>query len=161
MIRVLFVCLGNICRSPLAEGIMEHQLSQFGLEDQVQVSSAGTGTWHLGHEPDERTLRVAEANGLRLSSIAQHVEDKPLEKFDYIIVMDENNRADVEGLPMIANGQQKVYLMRDFDPEAPELMAVPDPYMGGSADFDEVYRVLDRSVREFIQFLQQNHDLKA
>lgn len=161
MIRVLFVCLGNICRSPLAEGIMEHKLAGEGLDKYVQVSSAGTGTWHLGDEPDERTLTVAEANGLTLNSIAENVEEKPLEKYDYILVMDEKNRKDVGNLDSVGHASQKLFLMRAFDPEAPEDLDVPDPYMGGKGHFDEVYRVLERSISQFIEFLKREHDLRA
>lgn len=155
MIRVLFVCLGNICRSPLAEGIMEKQLKEQGLEQEVEVSSAGTGTWHLGNRPDERTLNVANANGITLNSIAEHVADKTLDDYDYILVMDDNNRSDVEGLDVNGVNLHKIFLMREFDPEAKELLSVPDPYMGGESDFDGVFNVLNRSINNFIQFLRQ------
>jgi protein-tyrosine phosphatase len=159
MVRVLFVCLGNICRSPLAEGIMEKQLKEMGLDQEVEVSSAGTGTWHLGHEPDERTHSVAGANGITLNTIAEHVEDKTLEAYDYILVMDENNRSDVESSDIDGANLHKIFLMREFDPEVNELMSVPDPYMGGEADFDGVFNVLNRSITNFIHFLRQQHAL--
>ncbi len=159
MIRVLFVCLGNICRSPLAEGIMKKQLQENGLDQEVEVSSAGTGTWHLGNRPDERTLNVANANGINLNSIAEHVADKAPEGYDYILVMDENNRRDVEGMDAKGTNLHKIFLIREFDPQANELISVPDPYMGGEADFDGVFNVLNRSIENFIHFLKQQHAL--
>lgn len=161
MINVLFVCLGNICRSPLAEGIMNSQLEEAGLENQVYVSSVGTGTWHLGNSPDDRTHRIAEANGITLDSVAEHVDEKPLDKFNYILVMDESNRQDVEESDPEGANLHKIYLMREFDPEAKGTLAVPDPYMGGDHDFESVYSILSRSIEQFIKYLQQQHELKA
>lgn len=161
MIQVLFVCLGNICRSPLAEGIMNQKLREAGLADQVAVSSAGTGTWHLGHAPDERTVRVARANGITLDSIAQHLEEKPFEAYDYIVAMDENNRRDIEDWDREQAHRHKIFLMREFDPEANDALAVPDPFMGGEEDFDSIFKVLNRSIDAFIQYLEKQEALRS
>lgn len=140
---------------------MQQQLKEAGLDDQVSVSSAGTGTWHLGHQPDERTIRIAEANGITLESIAQHISEKPFSECDYILVMDDNNRQDVEAWDTERAHAHKIFLTRAFDPEATADPVVPDPYMGGESDFDGVYQVLNRSVSGFIQYLKAHEGLSS
>ena len=156
MIRVLFVCLGNICRSPLAESIFNKKLKEKELQEKVEAESAGTGDWHVGEEPDERTREVGSKYGLDFLTVGQQVQPEAFEEFDYLLVMDEDNYRFVQEMaPEAARGE--VMLMREFDPEGGTN--VPDPYFGGKEGFQQVYDILDRSMDEFIQYLQDKHQL--
>jgi protein-tyrosine phosphatase len=136
---VLFVCLGNICRSPLAEGIFLHLAAERGLK--VAVDSCGTGGWHAGEGADTRALAVAKARGVHLPSRARQVRVEDFEKFTYIVAMDASN---LENLHSMGAPRDRVRLMRSYDPShagghAPD---VPDPYYGGDDGFDQVYDML-------------------
>lgn len=157
MIKVLFVCLGNICRSPMAEGIFKQLLKEEGLENKIVVDSAGTGSWHIGELPDRRTRQIAEKHGILLNSRARQIHREDFETFDYILVADRSNLRDVERLAQgSANRKSKIMLIRDFDPVEPKS-EVPDPYYGDLSDFEEVYQILDRSLRPFLDFIKQEH----
>ncbi|USN99357.1 MAG: low molecular weight phosphotyrosine protein phosphatase [Phycisphaeraceae bacterium] len=139
-IGVLFLCMGNICRSPLAEGIFVHLARERGVADRFLVDSCGTGGWHVGHRPDPRSIAVAERHGVDLPSRARQLDaagDRAA--FDLIVAMDRENRADAlaAGVP-----REKVVLMRDFAPGTPKDSDVPDPYYGGPDGFDRVYAML-------------------
>jgi protein-tyrosine phosphatase len=152
MIKVLFVCLGNICRSPLAEGLFNKKLEDKGLTHLFQVDSCGTGAYHIGERPDPRTLENAQMNGVHLPSVARQVKVEDFSAFDYVLAMDHNNRQDLFSMDELA--MEKVKLMRDFDPLAPGE-GVPDPYFGGPGGFQEVFDILDRSTETFIEWLQK------
>lgn len=148
--KVLFVCLGNICRSPLAEGIMKNRLQNLNLH--AMVDSCGTSDYHIGDKPDVRTRRNAEKNGILLNHLGRQLSDSDLEVYDYIFAMDHSN---YRNMLQLKNGSQhasKVKLMREFDPT--EGDEVPDPYYGNEADFQEVFDILDRSIDGFISHLQ-------
>lgn len=138
-IGVLFMCLGNICRSPLAEGIFLHLAARRGARDRFLVDSCGTGGWHAGEPPDPRALAEAARHGVHLPSRARRLEPREdSRRFDLIVAMDAQNREDAirAGVP-----GEKIRLMRSFDPAAGEL-DVPDPYYGGVEGFGRVYDML-------------------
>ncbi len=150
MQRVLFVCLGNICRSPLAEGLANKVAEELGLENLVEFDSCGTSSYHIGQQPDERTLINAKKNGLELNHNARQFEKADFREFDFIIAMDAANKSNIQKLDQTGEFDDKLFLMRDFDPKSPGA-DVPDPYFGGEQGFQNVFEILDRSVRNFIE----------
>jgi len=140
---VLFVCLGNICRSPLAEGVFLHLVAESGVADEIEVDSAGTGAWHVGERPDPRSLEVAERHGIELPGHARRVGEEDFHRFDRIVAMDRSNLSDLESLRP-AGSEATLELLRDHDPD-PGDGEVPDPYYGGDDGFDRVYTMVRRS----------------
>lgn len=138
---VLFVCLGNICRSPLAEGVFRHLVTDAGLEASFAIDSAGTGAWHEGEGPDARSVEVAAAHGVELSGRARRVTAEDLRRFDVVVAMDRDNLAALKDLSGEAHGTARLHLLREFDPEA-DGDEVPDPYYGGPSGFEKVYRMV-------------------
>ena len=148
--RLLFVCLGNICRSPMAEGIFLHLAKQRGLGDRFVVDSAGTGGWHAGCRADPRALAISKRFGVALPSIARQVRTSDFEAFDLILAMDRSNRDDLLKL-----GATNVRLMRSFEPGLTGEHDVPDPYSGDDDEFVRVYEMLTRSCEGLIEHLTQ------
>jgi len=157
---ILFVCLGNICRSPLAEGIFLHLLAERGTRELV-VDSAGTGGWHAGEGPDGRALAIAKKRGVHLPSIARQVTREDFERFTHIIAMDQSN---FENLLAMGAPESKLSLMRSYDPahrakpigaESPNGQApdVPDPYYGGDQGFEHVFDMLMAACRGLVDEL--------
>jgi protein-tyrosine phosphatase len=144
-ISVLFVCLGNICRSPLAEGIFQSLVDEAGLSHLFKVDSAGTGSWHVGEPPDPRAQGVARENGVRLLGRARRLAAADLATFDWVVAMDRSNRSSIESLSGPSDAA-RIHLLREFDPEAGDP-DVPDPYYGGPGGFQEVFDIVDRSCR--------------
>ncbi|WP_018130926.1 low molecular weight protein-tyrosine-phosphatase [Effusibacillus pohliae] len=160
-IRVLFVCLGNICRSPLGEGIFKELVRQWGLSDQFEVDSAGTAGYHIGEAPHPGSRKVAKRRGLSIDDQrARQFARRDLDDFDYIIAMDASNRRDIEKM---GSGKAQVFLMRDFDPEreAGAAADVPDPWGMGDAAYEETYAIIERSCRELLQHLIEKHQLRS
>lgn len=148
MERVLFVCLGNICRSPLAEGVMRHLVRERGLDDRVEVASAGTGAWHVGEAPDPRSRAVAELNGVSLEGqAARKIRPADFRDFTRVVAMDRANLRDLKSLAP-PGARAEVRLLRDFDPEG--TGDVPDPYYGGEDGFVNVYAMVERSCRRLL-----------
>lgn len=143
-IRVLFVCLGNICRSPTAEAIMRRRLQAAGLADRVAVDSAGTGPWHVGDPPDWRATRAAARRGYELERLrGRQVATDDLERFDYVIAMDKDNQADL--LAMAGGASQRlarVALLGDFSSRFAG-QPVADPYYGGADGFERVLDMIE------------------
>ncbi|UII32985.1 low molecular weight phosphotyrosine protein phosphatase [Fulvivirga ulvae] len=160
MIKVLFVCLGNICRSPLAQGLMEMKIDELGLNDQIKVDSCGTSQYHIGEQPDERTLKNALKNGLKLEHQARQFSRKDFRTFDYIVTMDKANMDCVKRLDQTNEFSDKFMLIRDFDP-VDKGADVPDPYFGGEEGFQHVYLILQRSVSEFLNQIIKTHGLNV
>ncbi|MEM9664718.1 MAG: low molecular weight protein-tyrosine-phosphatase [Bacteroidota bacterium] len=160
-IKVLFVCLGNICRSPLAEGVFRHQVQQAGLAHAFEIASAGTGAWHVGEPPDARMRQTAQAHGISLAGQrAQQVNPADLDRYDLVLAMDPTNQRDLQALAARPSSGQAVRLFRDFDPQ-PGDRAVPDPYYGGPEGFETVYRIVDRTCRALLQHLIDQHQLSV
>lgn len=163
MINVLFVCLGNICRSPMAEAIFRSEVEARGLSNQFQVDSAGTAGYHIGKNPDHRTIEVLEDNGLSTAHKGRKLSLADLDSFDHIAVMDEANFEELHNLYHKAHKQppsaEKLFLIRDFDPEVRGVQEVPDPYYESKEAFQEVYDVLKRSSAALLDHLIDLHDI--
>jgi len=165
-VRLCFVCLGNICRSPTAEAVMRHLVRQAGLEDRIEIESAGTGDWHVGETRDRRSREVGERRGIPLAGRARQFVPADFARFDHVLAMDGKNLADLQAMAPDEASRKKVRLLRSFDPGAvqgfpdppamttlgeadssrrdrqdPKDLDVPDPYYGGAAGFDHVFDV--------------------
>jgi protein-tyrosine phosphatase len=152
-VGVLFVCLGNICRSPLAEGIFIHLARERGVLERFRVDSCGTGGWHAGERADPRSIAVAAKHGIELPSIARRFDPRrdPVD-FRWLIPMDEQNHRDLLGHGVSA---EKLCLMLDFHP-SPPMREVPDPYYGGADGFDKVYEMLRGACEGMLDKLQSS-----
>ncbi len=139
--ELLFVCLGNICRSPTAEGVMRSLVQEAGLEGDIGVDSAGTGAWHIGNPPDERASAAALARGISLEGRARQVREEDYDRFDLLIGMDRANVADLISAAPRADARERVRLLREFDPGSAgaQELDVPDPYYGGPSGFADVF----------------------
>ena len=161
MVKVLFVCLGNICRSPLAEAIFNHKIKALGLEHKFKSDSAGTSDFHIGELPDERTIKCAGKNELPINHRGRQVNRTDFRDFDYIIAMDDNNLRNLNNLKVRYHfADKEIYLMRNFIPEWQGL-PVPDPYYGGEEGFDEIYQILDEAIDGFLEHIKVSHQLYA
>ena len=149
MIKVLMVCLGNICRSPLAEGILKSKVDQ----TRIFVDSAGTGGYHIGELPDTRSIHIAKLNQIDISDQrCRKFKVKDFEDFDFIYVMDESNLSDVLSLAKTEAHRKKVKLILTFNQED-YLMEVPDPYYGGDTGFEKVCDLLDTACEHIAKSL--------
>ena len=154
MVRVLFVCMGNICRSPLAQGVFEDVLRREGLKDEVFVDSAGTGAWHVGEPPDQRAQRSASLRGLDLSSQrARRIAPEDCQNFDYILTMDEENYRAVASL---CRGSAVVRPFLDFAKDAPER-EISDPFYGGSEGFERVLDLVEEASEGLLNDIRERH----
>ena len=172
-VRLLFVCLGNICRSPTAEGVMRALVREAGLQEAVELDSAGTGGWHVGSPPDSRAAAAAGARGIELGGRARSVTSADFERFDLVVAMDRSNASELRRLARDEEQRAKVRLLREFDPasaregaRAPEGagaregararerasgaradLDVPDPYYGAAGGFEEVLDLVQAACR--------------
>ncbi len=154
MVRVLFVCTGNLCRSPLAQGVLENVLRREGLEGKVSVDSAGTGRWHVGSPPDERALSAASLRELNIGSQrARQISPKDCQSFDYILTMDEQNYRTVSAL---CRGSAVVRPFLDFATGLPER-EVPDPYFGGPDGFERVLDLVEEASEGLLDDIRDRH----
>jgi protein-tyrosine phosphatase len=155
-VRILFVCMGNICRSPTAEGVMRKLLRDAGLEGRIGVDSAGTGGWHAGESPDARAASAARRRGIPLDGAARQVIAEDFERFDLLVAMDRDNLAGLLSVAPDDEARARVRLLREFDPAsagAPDL-DVPDPYYGGPRGFDAVLDLVEAACRGLLDELQ-------
>jgi protein-tyrosine phosphatase len=152
--KIVFVCLGNICRSPTAEGIFQHLVKERGLESYFYIDSAGTSAYHIGEPANSKSRQVAERHGVELRSRARRFEVGDLEEFDLILAMDRENYDNLKQLDSNGRYSDKILLMRDFDPQ-PGDGEVPDPYYGGMDGFQHVFEVLRRSSNELLNELEE------
>jgi protein-tyrosine phosphatase len=152
--RILFVCMGNICRSPTAEGVMRRLLEDAGLADRVEVESAGTGGWHVGEPPDERATLAARRRGIMLAGAAQQVRPGDFGRFDLLIALDRSNLRELLAIAPDEEAAEKVRLLREFDPAASGDLDVPDPYYGGDRGFETVLDMVEAACRGLIDELR-------
>ncbi len=152
--RILMVCMGNICRSPTAEAVLRQRIDQKGLRDFIEVDSAGTQAYHVGHVPDERSIAHGARRGYDLMPLrARQVSDLDFERFDLILAMDEDNLADLkERCPETL--QSRICKLMDFAPEDVSPRVVPDPYYGGEAGFERVLDLIESACDGLLEALQ-------
>ena len=153
--KLLFVCLGNICRSPAAEGVFLHLLEERGLSDQFVVDSAGTGSWHVGNPADRRMQAAANRRGIQLPSRARQIDLNDLETFDLVLTMDQNNLNAVNGLAREAGARAtaRIQPMLSYGRRYSEA-EVPDPYYGGDAGFEHVLDLLEDACEALLEKLR-------
>ncbi|MCA9649102.1 MAG: low molecular weight phosphotyrosine protein phosphatase [Myxococcales bacterium] len=152
--RVCFVCLGNICRSPTAEGVFRHLVEEAGLSGAFEIDSAGTAAYHAGESPDRRSAATARRRGVPLGGRARQFVREDFGRFDHVLAMD---RANLEALRRLAPSEKaraKVRLLRDHDPRAPAEAEVPDPYYGGPDGFDDVFDICMAACRGLLDELR-------
>jgi len=154
MVRICFVCLGNICRSPTAEAVMRHLVAGDGLRGEIEIASAGTGDWHVGEPRDRRSQAVGRARGIPLSGAARQFVSADFDDFDLVLAMDRSNRDDLLRLARDDADRAKVRLLRSFDAAAPRDADVPDPYYGGAHGFEEVFDICERACRGLLDHLR-------
>ena len=155
MIKVLFVCLGNICRSPTAHGIFLQKVSARGLSQRVYVDSAGTGNWHVGEPPDHRTIKVATTRGYDLSQLkARQVKKQDFIEFDYILAMDSDNLVALQAM-CPENSDHKIDLFLKYGKSG--VTNVPDPYYGGSEGFEKVIDLIEEAADELLAYLESTY----
>lgn len=146
MVRICFVCLGNICRSPTAHGVVLNHVIERGFETKVELDSAGTAAYHVGERPDRRSLSAAALRGIELPGVARQFVASDFDRFDYVLAMDEDNLADLRRL-LGSREHAGLRLFRSFDATAPEGAGVPDPYYGGERGFEEVLDQCERAAQ--------------
>lgn len=156
-VSVLFVCMGNICRSPTAEGVFRHVLTEAGIADKVRVDSAGTHAYHVGEPPDRRSQAAAERRGITLRDIrARRVNEADFSEFDYVIAMD---RLNLHTLAEIASDEHSNRLSLFLDYGSGSEQEVPDPYYGGASGFERVLDLVEEASRGLLETLRSRHTL--
>jgi protein-tyrosine phosphatase len=157
-ISICFVCLGNICRSPTAEGVMRSLVLRAGLQDRIHVESAGTAAYHAGELPDRRSRAAASARGIELSSRARQFVREDWDRFDYVLAMDRANFDELaEAAPQTARA--KLSLLLSFNPASRTGAEVPDPYNGGPDGFEEVLDLCEAACAGLLEHLRREHRL--
>ncbi len=158
-VSVLFVCMGNICRSPTAQGVFTQQVKAAGLTDKIWIDSAGTVPYHVGKAPDSRAQSAATERGYDLSDYrARLVTRADGENYDYIIVMDETNLLDVRSV-LTKKDWQNLHMFLDFLPGGPPGREVPDPYSGGEEGFTLVLDLVEEASQGLLKHIQESHQL--
>jgi protein-tyrosine phosphatase len=160
VIRICFVCLGNICRSPTAEAVMRHLVAAEGLEDEIAIASAGTGDWHVGDRRDRRSSAVGQARGIPLSGTAQQFTARDFARYDHVIAMDRSNRDELRRMAPSAAERDKIRLLRSYDPSAPPDAEVPDPYYGGPRGFEDVFDICERACKGLLAALKREASVR-
>jgi protein-tyrosine phosphatase len=151
-LAVVFVCTGNICRSPIAEKVFVHELERAGLADDVDVSSAGTGGWHIGDPADERAAALLRAEGYRTEHSARQVDAKQLGA-DLLVALDNSHRHTLQSM---VPEPDRVRLLRSFDPGSPPDAEVPDPYYGSKEGFSEVLRMIRAAMPGMLRWVRES-----
>lgn len=151
--KILFVCLGNICRSPAADGIMRHLVHTRGLDARIAIDSAGTYAGHTGELPDSRMRRAASRRGYDLTHRARQIREEDFEKFDMVVVMDDRNYETVHRLAPSPEAARKIFRMREFFRRHPDRSHVPDPYYEGAEGFELVLDMLEDGCAGILEYL--------
>jgi protein-tyrosine phosphatase len=158
MVRVCFVCLGNICRSPTAAAVMRHLVTGAGLRARIEVDSAGTAGYHAGEPPDPRACAAGQRCGIDVGGRARKFQRKDFESFDYVLAMDRSNLEDLLAF-VPETARHKVSLLRSFDSSGKSGDAVPDPYYGADGGFDEVIELCMSSCKGLLEHIRREHRL--
>jgi len=153
MVRICFVCLGNICRSPTAEGVMRHLVEERGLSAMFEIESAGTGDWHVGSPADERAREAAFRRGYELDGRAQQFTRQFFARFDYVLAADVAIKKVLFRMAPDDAARKKIHLLRDFDAASPKGSDVPDPYYGGADGFERVLDICEAACRGLLEHL--------
>lgn len=157
-ISVLFVCMGNICRSPTAQGVFEQQVAAAGLDSFISVDSAGTHAYHIGEQPDKRAANAAHKRGIDLSTQrARRLHEKDFMVFHYLLAMDRSNYDDMRSI-CPQEHEYKVKLLLDYAPDLEE-QEVPDPYYGGATGFERVLDLIEIASLRLLAEIRQQHDI--
>lgn len=159
MVRVNFVCLGNICRSPTAEGIFIQLVRDAGLSDSIHVDSSGTSGWHEGERADSRSREMAASRGVDLPSRSRKFRPSDFETFDYIVAMDDSNLASLRALASSESDLERLSLLRSYDPASPRDASVPDPYYGGDEGFTRVFDICQAGCEGLLAHIRAEHGL--
>jgi len=159
-IRVCFVCLGNICRSPTAEGVFRHLVERSGHSERFEIDSAGTAAYHAGESPDRRSSATARERGVTLGGRARQFVQADFERFDHVLAMDRANRNALMDLAPDATAGAKVRLLRSHDRDSNPEAEVPDPYYGGPRGFDEVFDICTAACQGLLDELLENHRVR-
>ncbi len=162
MYQVCFVCLGNICRSPLAEGVFQSLVAREGLSQRIQISSAGVGHWHIGEPPDRRMQKTALEKGIRLTGQARQFQPSEFSQHNLILAMDQSNLSALQQIcPGESRQREKLRLFRSFDPESNGNLDVPDPYYGGDRGFDLVFDIVRRTCPQILNHIKSDPSFSA
>jgi protein-tyrosine phosphatase len=155
-VRILFVCMGNICRSPTAEGVLRRMVADEGLADRIEIDSAGTGAWHVGNPPDPRSTHAAARRGTLLEGAARQVADDDFDAYDLLLAMDSDNLAELRRRAPDGFDPRRIRLLREFDPASAAAgdLDVPDPYYGGARGFDDVLDMVEAASRGLLDELR-------
>ncbi len=152
-VRLCFVCLGNICRSPTAAAVMRHRVAEAELTDRIEIESAGTSGWHIGEPPDERSVQEARRRGIAMHDRGQRFDASDFDRFSLVLAADYDNVSVLRSLARGPEEELKVHLLRSFDPEADGDLAVPDPYYGGTDGFANVFDLVDAACLGLLEHL--------
>jgi len=152
-VRICFVCMGNICRSPTAEAVMKHLVEKRGLASLFTIESAGIGDWHVGDRADARARETALRRGYALDGRAQQINHRFFDRFDYVMAADEANRRHLLQMAPDEASRKKIHLLRDFDPASPRGSDVPDPYYGGPEGFEHVVDICEAACRGLLDHI--------
>jgi protein-tyrosine phosphatase len=163
MVRLLFVCMGNICRSPTGEAVMRGVVAREGLEDQVEIDSAGTGGWHVGNPPDRRATAAAKARGIVMAGEARQVTVADFEDYDLLLAADGDNVGALRALAPDDEAAAKIHLLREYDAHAVATgdLAIPDPYYGGEDGFEHVIDLIEAACEGLLERLRAEGLLRA
>lgn len=157
MIRVLFVCMGNICRSPMAEAVFQDMVNKAGLSDKFEIDSAGTGGWHAGEPAHSGTLSVLKRNGIPYNGRARQLERRDLDSFDYVLVMDRENLSFVQRYGSGARAEVGLFLRYAREAGLVNTDEVPDPYYDGT--FERAYSLITRGSKALLEHIRREHGL--
>jgi protein-tyrosine phosphatase len=158
-IRVCFVCLGNICRSPTAEAVMRAVVAEAGLAHRFEIDSAGTTATHAGQRADARSAAAARTRGVVLTSVARQFRTDDFGRFDYVLAMDRENLTALQALAERSEFAARIELLRQYDPERGSEHDVPDPYYDGPRGFEEVLDICERGCRALLARIRRDHAL--